>query len=97
MPRHGGGAALTALRVLLAERDITRLKGCRRGRPDPVLEEALRAAFAEFDRELAAVMLAADWHMPTGDQIPVTRRKTLWAERIPVTPQDPGDSPALTP
>lgn len=85
MPRHGGGAALTALQVLLAERDIkslparaiTSFTGYLRGRPDPVLEEALRTAFAEFDRELTAIMLAAGWHTPTGEQDHRSQRESV--------------------
>lgn len=43
------------IRDLLA-RAILSLTGHLRPRPDPRLEDALRDAFAEFDRELSAVL-----------------------------------------
>jgi hypothetical protein len=40
----------------LSARAILTLTGHLRTRPDPWLESALRNAFAEFDRELAAIL-----------------------------------------
>lgn len=40
----------------LSARAILSASGYLRGRPDPWLESALRAAFAEFDRELALIL-----------------------------------------
>jgi hypothetical protein len=40
----------------LPARAILSLTGHRRTRPDPWLEDTLRAAFAEFDRELALIL-----------------------------------------
>lgn len=40
----------------LSAKAILSLTGHLRARPDPWLEGALREAFAEFDRELAAIM-----------------------------------------
>jgi hypothetical protein len=58
------GAGLLMLWLLLAgysirnlpARAILSLTGHLRARPDPGLEGALRSAFAEFDRELSAVL-----------------------------------------
>jgi hypothetical protein len=58
-----GTGALTVL-LLPAGHGIRRLSsrvllsctGHLRGRPDPWLEDTLRAAFAEFDRELALIL-----------------------------------------
>jgi hypothetical protein len=58
------GAGLLVLWLLLAgysirdlpARAILSLTGHLRARPDPWLESALRKAFAEFDRELAAIL-----------------------------------------
>lgn len=59
-----GGAGLLILWLLLAghgirnlsARALLTLTGHLRPRPDPCLEGALRSAFAEFDRELSAVL-----------------------------------------
>jgi hypothetical protein len=40
----------------LPARAILSLTGHLRTRPDPLLEDALRSAFAEFDRELAVAL-----------------------------------------
>jgi hypothetical protein len=40
----------------ISARAILSLTGHLRGRPDPWLEGTLRAAFAEFDRELALIL-----------------------------------------
>jgi hypothetical protein len=40
----------------LSARAILSLTGHLRARPDPWLESRLRAAFAEFDRELALIL-----------------------------------------
>jgi hypothetical protein len=58
------GAGLLMLWLLLAgyrirnlpARAILSLTGHLRTRPDPGLEGALRSAFAEFDRELSAIL-----------------------------------------
>jgi hypothetical protein len=68
------GAGLLALWLLLSRygikelssRAITSLSGHLRARPDPWLERALREAFAEFDRELAAILHDRD--VPRADQ-----------------------------
>ncbi len=66
-----GGVGLLMLWLLLAGHSIGRLSarailsltGHFRARPDPWLEGALRSAFAEFDRELTAVLRdAGDRH-----------------------------------
>lgn len=40
----------------LSAKTILTITGHLRARPDPWLESALRTAFAEFDRELAAIL-----------------------------------------
>lgn len=58
------GIGLLTLRLLLAGYSIRQLSartilsagGYLRSRPDPWLESALRAAFAEFDRDLALIL-----------------------------------------
>jgi len=40
----------------ISARAVLSLTGHLRGRPDPWLEDTLRAAFAEFDRELALIL-----------------------------------------
>lgn len=40
----------------LPARTAHSVSGCLRARPDPWLEGTLRAAFAEFDRELALIL-----------------------------------------
>jgi len=58
------GAGLLILWLLLAgysirdlsARAILTLTGHLRARPDPWLESALRKAFADFDRELSAIL-----------------------------------------
>ena len=58
------GIALLTLWLLLAgysirdlsARAILTITGHLRTRPDPWLESALRAAFADFDRELAVIL-----------------------------------------
>ena len=58
------GAALLMLFLLLAgycirdlsAKAILTLTGHLRARPDPWLESALRKAFADFDRELSAIL-----------------------------------------
>lgn len=51
----GGQNAVTAL-VDLSGRAITCLIGYLRPQPEPRLEASLRKAFAELDRELAAIL-----------------------------------------
>lgn len=51
----GGQNAVTAL-VDLSGRAITCLTGYLRPQPEPRLEASLRKAFAELDRELAAIL-----------------------------------------
>lgn len=51
----GGQNAVTAL-VGLSGRAITCLTGYLRPQPEPRLEASLRRAFAELDRELAAIL-----------------------------------------
>jgi len=52
----------------LSAKAILSLTGHLRTRPDPWLETALRNAFAEFDRELAAIML--DRGHPAAPRVP---------------------------
>ena len=49
----------------LSARAMLSLAGHLRGRPDPWLEGTVRAAFAEFDRELALIL---EGRLPTGDR-----------------------------
>jgi hypothetical protein len=58
-----GGGLLTLWLLLagcsirdLSARAILTLTGHLRARPDPWLESALRKAFADFDRELSAIL-----------------------------------------
>lgn len=51
------------IRALLA-RAILSLTGHLRTRPDPWLEGTLRAAFAEFDRELALILRDRTYPLP---------------------------------
>ena len=47
------------------------VSGCLRARPDPWLEGTLRAAFAEFDRELALILQERSCAAPGGEgQVP---------------------------
>jgi hypothetical protein len=73
------GAGLLVLWLLLAgysirdlsARAIVSLTGHLRARPDPWLETALRRAFTEFDRELAAILHdRANPARPTGSPRP---------------------------
>jgi hypothetical protein len=51
----GGQNAITAL-VDLSGRAVTCLTGYLRPRPEPRLEASVRKAFAELDRDLAAIL-----------------------------------------
>ena len=55
----------------LSSRATFSLTGHLRTRPDPWLEGTLRAAFAEFDRELALILQERSYAAPAGrDQFP---------------------------
>src|SRR5262245_16488223 len=52
---YGGHRLIEAI-VCLSDRALTCVTGYLRPRPDPWLEFTLRQAFADFDRDLAAIL-----------------------------------------
>jgi hypothetical protein len=50
------GRRVMAALIGLSDRAVTSVSGYLRPPPDPWLETALRRAFAEFDRDLAAIL-----------------------------------------
>lgn len=90
-----GGAGLVVLWLLLAShgirnvsaRAIFSLTGHLRTRPDPWLEGALRNAFAEFDRELSAVLHDRSDPVRPADPAQPARRVTPGSP--PGLPQQP--------
>ncbi|HLH82091.1 MAG TPA: hypothetical protein VKV38_02415 [Trebonia sp.] len=64
----------------LSARAILAVTGYLRPRPDPWMEDALRAAFAEFDRELALILKDSGSPLRTAtDQAGTARGRPLGA------------------
>lgn len=95
------GAGLLVLWLLLAgysirglsARAILTLSGHLRARPDPWLESRLRAAFADFDRELAAILHDRACPARPGSATRPGRQGSQAAQSSPGSPPSAADKP----